>query len=166
MIGIAESMLEGATGTLSEQQRKNLIMIAHSGHRLSTLVNDILDFSKLRHNTIQLQLQPTGLREITEIVLTLSQSLTRTKKLELINTISRDLPAVKADENRLQQIFHNLIGNAIKFTDSGYVKVSAQVINWDKDRNGTAKNHHKKRLYSGIAVSGCRSGAGRGGEGW
>lgn len=160
MIGIAESMLEGATGTLSEQQRKNLIMIAHSGHRLSTLVNDILDFSKLRHNTIQLQVKPTGLREITEIVLTLSQSLTRTKKLELINTISRDLPAVKADENRLQQIFHNLIGNAIKFTDSGYVKVSAQVINWDKDRNGTAKNHHKKRFSTEIAVTVSDTGIG------
>ena len=133
MIGIAESMLEGAAGSLSELQRKNLIMIAHSGHRLTTLVNDILDFSKLRHQTLELQLQPVGLREITEIVLTLSQPLVRHKKLKLINQISSVLPPVNADENRLQQILYNLIGNAIKFTDHGIVKVSANLLYSDID---------------------------------
>ncbi len=140
MIGLSESMLEGATGELSEVQRKNLIMIAQSGHRLSTLVNDILDFSQLRHKTIQLQLKPIGFREITEIVLTLNQPSTRMKKLELINSIPTDLPPVEADENRLQQILHNLVGNAIKFTEKGSVTVSAQVINDEKKGSQTPLN--------------------------
>ncbi len=126
MIGIAESMLDGACGQISEIQNKNLLMIAQSGHRLANLINDILDFSKLRYKDIQLQLKPVGLREIVEVVLTLSQPLINTKDLQLINSIPADFPPVEADENRLQQILHNLIGNAIKFTPSGTVEISTE----------------------------------------
>src|ERR671932_1503076 len=108
-------------------------MIATSGRRLANLVNDILDFSKLRHQTIKLQLKPVALREIAEVVLTLSLPLVRHKNLQLINAIPLDLPLVSADENRLQQIFQNLIGNAIKFTDSGCVEVSAQLVSNEGD---------------------------------
>jgi len=128
MIGIAESMIDGATGQLSELQRKNLSLIFQSGHRLANLVNDILDFSKLRHKTIELQLQPVGLREIAEVVLPLSQPLIKNKELQLINAIPKDIPPAQADENRLQQILYNLVGNAIKFTEKGTVKISAVVV--------------------------------------
>jgi two-component system sensor histidine kinase ChiS len=128
MIGIAESMIDGATGKLTEIQERNLWMVAQSGHRLSNLVNDILDFSKLKHKSIDLQLKPVSLRDLVEVVLTLSQSLVGTKQLTLLNDVSPDLPAAEADENRLQQILYNLVGNAIKFTRSGTVKVSAEVL--------------------------------------
>lgn len=128
MIGIAESMMDGATGELSERQRKNLLLIAQSGHRLAALVNDILDFSQLKHKTIELQLKPVGIREIAEVILTLNQALIRNKDLQLINAIPSDLPPAQADENRLQQILYNLIGNAIKFTDKGSVEISAEVV--------------------------------------
>jgi len=129
IIGIAESLSDGVAGKLSKQVKTNLNMIAISGRRLSALVNDILDFSKLKHQDIQLQLKPVGLREIVDIVLTLSQTLVAQTSLELTNTISTDLPVTLADENRLQQILHNLIGNAIKFTEGGSIEVSAQVVN-------------------------------------
>ncbi|HEY9829115.1 MAG TPA: ATP-binding protein, partial [Stenomitos sp.] len=125
MIGIAESMLDGATGKLSELQQKNLLLIAQSGRRLAALVNDILDFSKLKHKTIELQLKPVGMREIVEVVLNLSQPLIKHKNLQLVNAIPPDLAPAEADENRLQQILYNLVGNAIKFTDSGIVEISA-----------------------------------------
>ena len=128
IIGIAESLIDGAAGELSSQVKPNLSMIATSGRRLSTLINDILDFAKLKHRNLELQLKPVGVREIVEIVLTLSRSMIATKSLQLINSISHDTPFVDADENRLQQIFYNLVGNAIKFTESGTVEVSAQVL--------------------------------------
>lgn len=128
IVGIAESMCDGAVGSLTDIQRKNLLMIAQSGHRLTNLVNDILDFSKLKHNNLELNLRSVGLREITEVVLTLSQSLVGDKKLKLFNKIPADLPPANADENRLQQILYNLIGNAIKFTDLGKVEITAEKI--------------------------------------
>jgi two-component system sensor histidine kinase ChiS len=121
IIGIADSMKDGATGPISELQKKNLSMIVGSGHRLANLVNDILDFSKLRHHSIKLQMRSVGMREVTEVVLAFSRMILEGKDLQLINAIPSDFPPVEADENRLQQILHNLVGNAIKFTDSGLV---------------------------------------------
>ena len=129
IIGIAESLIDGATGELPETTRANLLMIMVSGKRLATLVNDILDFSKLKHQQLELQLKPVGLREIVDVVLTLSQPLVLNKPVQLINAISPDLPLAQADENRLQQILHNLLGNAIKFTEKGQVEISAKVMN-------------------------------------
>ncbi|MDM8567720.1 SpoIIE family protein phosphatase [Candidatus Halobeggiatoa sp. HSG11] len=128
IIGIAESLIDGATGELNEKTNANLAMIANSGKRLSSLVDDILDFSKLKHQNIGLQLKPLELNSIVDMVLTLSQPLIAQKKINFVNAVNLDLPSVFADENRLQQILHNLIGNAIKFTEQGYIIISAQVI--------------------------------------
>ncbi|OQY48203.1 MAG: hypothetical protein B6242_02990 [Anaerolineaceae bacterium 4572_78] len=128
IIGIADSMIDGATGDLSFVQVKNLEMVVTSGRRLSTLIDDILDFSKLQEKTFDLQCMSISLTEITEIVLTLSQPLIGSKPIELINAIPTDIPAIYADENRLQQILFNLIGNAIKFTDLGKITISASIL--------------------------------------
>ena len=128
IIGIAESLIEGATGQLPEPTNFNLALISSSGKRLSSLINDILDFSQLKHKTIVLQIKPIGMREIVSVILTLSQPLVGKKKLELINSVAPELPTIAADENRLQQILYNLIGNAIKFTESGTVEISAELV--------------------------------------
>ncbi|EPJ50994.1 MAG: hypothetical protein OFPI_18660 [Osedax symbiont Rs2] len=128
IFGIAESMLDGATGKLSQIQRDNLAIIVSSGKRLSSLVNDILDFSKLRYDNLQLQLTVVDIKSVTNVVITLSQALLAHKDLQLINAIEDNLPGVNADENRLQQILHNLLGNALKFTQAGKITVKAVVI--------------------------------------
>ncbi|MEG4283099.1 ATP-binding protein [Microcoleus sp. A006_D1] len=128
IIGIAESLIDGATGQLPETTNFNLALISSSGKRLSALINDILDFSQLKHKTLELQIKSVALREIVSVILTLSQPLVGKKKLQLINSVAPELPAVAADENRLQQILYNLIGNAIKFTESGTVEISAALI--------------------------------------
>ncbi|MDY6784022.1 MAG: ammonium transporter [Cyanobacteriota bacterium] len=128
-IGLTESMLDGATGDLSPPQRQNLWAIAQSGRRLLNLVNDILDFSTLKEQTLELNLQPVALRSIADIVLALGQSLVGKKNLKLVNAIPVDLPLVRGDTDRLQQILYNLVGNGIKFSDRGVVTVSAQQAN-------------------------------------
>ena len=128
IIGIADSMIDGATGAVSEVQLMNLSMIVSSGRRLSSLVDDILDFSKMRHHDLQLMLTPVDIKTVTNIVLTLSKTLVKQKDLKLIEVIESDLPLVEADENRLQQILYNLVGNALKFTNSGYVSISAYLV--------------------------------------
>lgn len=132
IIGIAESLIDGVTGKLPEKTITNLVTIAASGRRLSHLVNDILDFSQLKHKNIQLQIKPVGMKEVSDVVIALSRSIVGKKLLQLINGIGSDVPLVDADENRVQQILYNLIGNAIKFTDAGVVEVSAKTVNYQQ----------------------------------
>ena len=128
IIGIAESLIDGATGILGKATHTNLGMIASSGRRLLNLVNDILDFSKLKKKDFDLRLKAVDMRTIAEVVLSLSQALVGHKKVQLVNAIDSNLPPINADENRIQQILYNLVGNAIKFTDSGTITVSSEVI--------------------------------------
>ncbi|KKD39538.1 SpoIIE family protein phosphatase [Limnoraphis robusta] len=150
IIGIAESLIDGATGELSQQTNFNLTMIVSSGRRLSSLVNDLLDFSKLRHQNLDLQLKAVDLRAITDLVITLSQPLVGKKNLQLMNSVSADLPLVQADENRLEQILHNLVGNAIKFTPSGQVEVLAEAV---EDSEGDQKFVKVIVSDTGIGIS-------------
>jgi len=129
IIGIAESLIDGATGKLPDSTNFNLGLIAASGKRLSTLINDILDFSQLKHKTIELQIKSVGVREIVSVILTLSQPLANQKNIQLLNSVAPELPPIAADENRLEQILYNLIGNAIKFTEKGTVEISAELVN-------------------------------------
>jgi two-component system sensor histidine kinase ChiS len=122
IIGIADSMVDGAVGPLPKRAKENLSMIVLSGRRLANLVNDILDFSKLKHKNIELQQKPIEIKIVAEIVITLSKPLIGKKQLEITNHIQDDHP-VNADENRVQQILHNLVSNAIKFTDEGTIDI-------------------------------------------
>lgn len=129
VIGIAESLIDGATGPLPDPTMRNLAMIVSSGKRLSSLVNDLLDFSKLKNRELILHRKPLDLRHLAEAVLMLSRPLVGNKPLVLINAIPDSLPMADGDEDRVIQIFHNLIGNAIKFTEKGEVKLTAAVEN-------------------------------------
>jgi len=129
IIGITESLLDGVTGKLPEKTQTNLSLVIASGRRLASLVDDLLDFSRLKRQDLQLQRQPVDLRVLAEVVLKFSEPLLAGKKLALQNDIPADLPPIEGDENRLQQILHNLIGNAIKFTESGSVRVFAEQHN-------------------------------------
>ncbi len=122
IIGIAESLLDGAAGPVSEAMRRNLNMIAASGMRLSNLVNDIQDYAKLKHKDIQLILEPVRVHDIVETVVAFLKPLAEKKQLQLSCHISQ-LPNIQADKNRLQQILYNLIGNAIKYTHEGTIEV-------------------------------------------
>ncbi|EDN70418.1 adenylate/guanylate cyclase [Beggiatoa sp. PS] len=121
-------MIEGACGPLPKIAVENLSMIVLSGRRLSNLVNDILDFSKLKHQNIVLQIKPIEIKVVVDVVLTLSQPLIGSKNIQIINNIQEN-PPVDIDENRIQQILHNLVGNAIKFTEEGIVEISSMISN-------------------------------------
>ena len=129
VIGLAESLSGGAAGKLPSKVNKDLDMIVSSARRLSGLVDNILDFSKIRNEKMNLTLKPVGLRSLTDVVITISKPLLGDKNVRLINAVSGEIPLVQADEDRLQQILFNLVGNAIKFTETGTVEVSAEVVN-------------------------------------
>ncbi len=126
IIGISESLVDGVAGILPKLAKKNLQLINLSGRRLTSLVNDILDFSKLREHDIALILKPVDLRTLSDVVLELSRPLLGNKHVQLVNNVPPDLPAAEGDENRLQQVLFNLLGNAIKFTSEGEIAITAE----------------------------------------
>lgn len=125
IIGITESLYEDMDKRSAKDLRQNLGMIIASGRRLASLVNDLLDFSRAKNKDIQLQLKSLDLHSVAEVVIHSCHHLTGPAEVRLENAIPKEFPAILADNNRLQQILFNLIGNAIKFTPKGEVKISA-----------------------------------------
>ena len=125
--GLAESLADGSRGQISDDARADLSLLVASGRRLTVLVDDILDLSKLQHASLELRRRPLDLRSATQIVTTLLRPLVTSDKLQLVNAVPDDLPPVHADEDRLQQILHNLVGNALEFTEAGRVEIRAAV---------------------------------------
>ncbi|MCK5103524.1 MAG: sensor histidine kinase, partial [Cyclobacteriaceae bacterium] len=122
IIGLSESLYEREK---EKGKRQELGMITSSGKRLASLVNSILDFSKLKTHELKLSSKAIDLRTITDTVLHFCRPLVKGKSVELINEIDPSSPLVEADEDRIYQILHNLIGNAIKFTSEGEIIISA-----------------------------------------
>ncbi len=149
MIGLSEALLEGDGDLLSARARNDLGLIVNEGRRLALLVNDLLDFSQLKHHNLALHLKPVDVHSLVAGVLALTEVGLFGRDLKLVNAVPADLPAVAADEERLQQIFHNLVGNAVKFTPHGEVRVGAriqdhQIHMWVSDTGiGIAPQHQQ-----------------------
>lgn len=125
ILGIAESLTAGAAGEISPRIRRYLDLIMLSTRRLTNLVNDILDFSKMRENHITLQIESVDMADTAALAIATCTPLIGRKDISLENTLTNALPEVLGDAARLQQILINLLGNAIKFTESGQVVLSA-----------------------------------------
>lgn len=125
MINIAEGMTRGTDGAINEKQKAGLALIASSGKRLTNLINDILDYSKLKNFDLKMNFEAVSLKRTVESVINVLGRLNKTERVKMLIDIPDDLPDIYADENRLLQILYNLVGNALKFTEAGYIKVSA-----------------------------------------
>jgi signal transduction histidine kinase/BarA-like signal transduction histidine kinase len=112
---------------LLDEQRDFVETIHSSADALLTIVNDILDFSKIDSGKLELEEHPFELRTCIEESLELLASSAAHKKLDLIYHMDDSVPAtVVGDVTRLRQVVVNLVGNAVKFTDSGEVVVRVE----------------------------------------
>ncbi len=126
IIGIAQTLKDNQDNKLNEEQCNDINIIISCGKRLSGLIDDILDYSKLKNEKLSLNLCAVDLNQMVSFVLALSIPLIQEKDIKLINNIPDNFPLLLADENRLQQILLNLIGNAIKFTEHGEIRIDAK----------------------------------------
>lgn len=124
IIGLTEGLLSNKAEHLSEEYNEDLLLINHSARRLANLVEDILVFYKLKLKNISLEKKPVNLEKIIRVTIRFCQSIEGTNKVEFINDIDANIPLIYGDENRIQQILFNLIGNAVKFTKEGNITVS------------------------------------------
>jgi signal transduction histidine kinase/ActR/RegA family two-component response regulator len=115
-------------GELREpKQRKWLRSIRASGHSLLQLINDVLDMSKIEAGVLELHPEPTDPREICDFIRTVFTEQATRKGVKLSCAVAEDLPrALLLDRTRLRQVLVNLVGNAVKFTERGYIRVTVQ----------------------------------------
>ncbi|WP_448191296.1 PAS-domain containing protein [Azospirillum sp. sgz301742] len=110
--------------TLDIEQRKVLGVIRESASALLTIIDDILDFSKIEAGRLQIESVPVSVRDLTEGVADLLATRAREKRLDLVTQVDLDGAENRVgDPVRLRQVLLNLVGNAVKFTERGFVAV-------------------------------------------
>ncbi|HEJ9058446.1 TPA: two-component sensor histidine kinase BarA [Serratia fonticola] len=115
---------------LSATQTDYLQTIERSANNLLTIINDVLDFSKLEAGKLILEHIPFSLRETLDEVLVLLAPSAHDKGLELTLDVQNDVPEqVIGDSLRLQQVITNLLGNAVKFTETGNIDIRVELRN-------------------------------------
>jgi signal transduction histidine kinase len=129
MLGYAELMQEGIYGALPEKTLPILTRIRSNGKHLLGLINTVLDISKIEAGQFKLNLAEYALGSIVDTVMVATESLAATKKLAFKTEVAKGLPYGLGDEQRLTQVVLNLVGNAIKFTDAGEVRIIAGAAN-------------------------------------
>jgi PAS domain S-box-containing protein len=113
-----DNLLEGVAGELPEKVFYALTRIAYNTDRVIRLVNMLLDISRIEAGHLQLELHTVSVSEIITDVLKDFECMARTKEIAIHASAVRDAP-VRADRDRVEQVLHNLLHNALKFTPPG-----------------------------------------------
>jgi len=129
ILGYAELLKEGFYGNQSEKSLDALTRIRSNGKHLLGLINTVLDIAKIESGQFTLNMAEYAIESVVETVRSATESLAHNKKLSLKTEVGKPLPVGLGDEQRLIQVLLNLVGNAIKFTDTGEVRVTAKSVN-------------------------------------
>ncbi|WP_245832122.1 sensor histidine kinase [Solemya velesiana gill symbiont] len=117
------------TTKLDREQREYVNSITSTGNVLEALIGDVLDFSKIDAQRLEINPKVFSLRHAVVDTCRGMNAVATDKEVEVICKFTQDVPAqVKLDELRFRQVLYNLIGNAIKFTSSGHVAVSVDMV--------------------------------------
>lgn len=170
IIGYSEAMGDGLDGPVTPDQIRSLERIAQSGRRLLRMIEDLLDLSRLEAGRLDIACGQMRLEDVLEELLHQTRSLVGEKPVRLELAVEEPLPPVWADADRVRQVLFNLLGNAVKFTAAGWVRVEARrrdptsVVVCVRDTGrGIAPEHLDSVFEKFTQVPGAdRSGAGLG----
>jgi signal transduction histidine kinase len=126
VLGFSDVLL--SSNGLTEKQMRWAQNIHSSGNQLMNLITDILDLAKIEAGKMQVRLSRFNIADICEGMLTMFRPLAEKKNIDLRGAFAANVPLVRQDEVKLQQVLSNLLSNAIKFTpEGGRVKLEASV---------------------------------------
>ena len=138
--GVAELMMQGTFGGVTEEQKKWLLRIQANSRTLVDLVSDFLDVSKLESGYVEVRKERVDLAELIQMSIENFRVLAQEKGISIRDAVDLSLSAVHVDPRRVDQVLSNLISNAVKFTaERGQVEVgaamadAAQINVWVKD---------------------------------
>jgi len=126
IIGFSGILLQELAGPLNEEQKKQLSMVSDSSEHLLALINDVLDISKIEAGQLTLANEPVDLRVVLEKVARTVRPLAEKKNLAIELSVAPDAGVIRGDTRRVEQIFLNLMSNAIKFTELGHIRIECR----------------------------------------
>jgi len=119
IIGFTGILLQKLAGPVNEEQAKQLGMVKNRARHLLALINDVLDISKIEAGQLEIVRERFELPEMIESVRKTMEPLAAGKGLALSKVLDPGIGPVTSDRRRVEQILLNLVGNAVKFTESG-----------------------------------------------
>jgi signal transduction histidine kinase len=123
ILGYTELIRDRIYGDVPDKIQEVLGRVQQSGQHLLSLINDVLDISKMEAGQFELCFEEYELDNVAEAILDAVESLAAEKQLRLLIDIPVELPHGRGDERRIAQVLMNLVGNAIKFTEHGEVRI-------------------------------------------
>jgi len=127
IINLSKSLMEGIEGPLRRQQQENVILIHNVGKRLASIVEDLLFVSNIKDGDMRTVARPVNINIVEEVLAEMSFLVSPMQQVSLVNNASNNLPLIYIDEQKLKQVFFNLIYNAIKYTNHGSITIDAKV---------------------------------------
>ena len=127
IIGYTDLIIDGVDGTINEEQEKSLRKVSTNARHLLQLINDVLDISKIEAGKMKLSPKEIDLKWLVESALPTFEPQMKLKGLTLTIDIPDGLSLIYGDEDRIREIFINLLSNAMKFTDKGGITISAKL---------------------------------------
>lgn len=129
IIGFTGILMKELAGPLNEEQKKQLNMIMNSGKHLLDLINDVLDISKIEAGELVVQFYEFDFKQSIEKVISIIEPLAEKKSLKVLVDIDPEISSVVSDGRRVEQIFLNLLNNAVKFTEEGHIEIRSELKN-------------------------------------
>ncbi|MGD0779629.1 MAG: ATP-binding protein [Dehalococcoidales bacterium] len=126
IIGFTGIILQGMSGEINQEQRKQITMVKNSANHLLSLINDVLDVSKIEAGRVDLSPEEMRLDDVVKEVAEAFSPAASEKDLELLTEVPEGI-LLLSDRRRVKQVLMNLVSNAIKFTDRGSVKIAAKM---------------------------------------
>jgi PAS domain S-box-containing protein len=123
ILGYTELISDKIYGEIPEKIQDVLARLEKNGRHLLSLINDVLDLSKIEAKQLPLSINDYSMKEVVHTVMAGVESLAAEKNLEIKTKVSPHLPTAIGDEQRIFQVYLNIVGNAIKFTEKGEVKI-------------------------------------------
>ncbi len=126
ILGFTGTLLMKLPGPLTEEQERQLHIVRWSARHLLSLINDVLDLAKVQSGKRELTFERVSVREVVTDVAASLASLAGEKGLDFTNSVAADAEFVTTDRRSLRQILLNLTDNAIKYTESGFVRIEVR----------------------------------------
>lgn len=127
IIGFTGILIQGLAGPLNPEQHKQMAMVQKSSRHLLALINDVLDISKIEAGQLDLANTSFALPLSIEKMAKIIKPLADQKGLGLEVDIAPEVGSIVGDQRRLEQVILNLLGNAVKFTEKGWVRVCCRL---------------------------------------